>query len=101
MTAHHTHYFAAVTTPGVPFQFTQSHILRARLAYLQERFSIREAYFLSFDAVRQVSAAPLHKAVRYDSHADSTITTNQAAQCVGRVIRSKTDYGMMVFGDRR
>lgn len=25
----------------------------------------------------------------------------QAAQCVGRVIRSKADYGMMVFADRR
>ena len=25
----------------------------------------------------------------------------QAAQCVGRVIRSKTDYGLMVFADSR
>lgn len=25
----------------------------------------------------------------------------QAAQCVGRVIRSKSDYGMMVFADKR
>jgi DNA excision repair protein ERCC-2 len=25
----------------------------------------------------------------------------QAAQCVGRVIRSKVDYGIMVFADRR
>lgn len=25
----------------------------------------------------------------------------QAAQCVGRVIRSKADYGMMIFADKR
>ena len=25
----------------------------------------------------------------------------QAAQCVGRVIRSKTDYGIMIFADQR
>jgi hypothetical protein len=25
----------------------------------------------------------------------------QAAQCVGRVIRSKSDYGLMVFADSR
>ncbi len=37
----------------------------------------QESDFLAFDAIRQ------------------------AAQCVGRVIRSKADYGMMVFADRR
>lgn len=25
----------------------------------------------------------------------------QAAQCVGRVIRSKADYGLMIFADKR
>lgn len=45
---------------------------RARLEYLVETFQIKESDFLAFDAVRQ------------------------AAQCVGRVIRSKADYGMMV-----
>jgi hypothetical protein len=44
---------------------------RARLEYLAETFQIRENDYLAFDAVRQ------------------------AAQCVGRVIRSKADYGMM------
>ena len=48
------HYGRLVLLFGVPFQYTQSHVLRARLAYLQERFHIRESYFLSFDAVRQV-----------------------------------------------
>ena len=44
-------------------------VLRARLEYLRENFQIKENDYLSFDAVRQ------------------------AAQCVGRVIRSKADYG--------
>lgn len=48
------------------------HARRARLEYLAETFQIKESDYLAFDAVRQ------------------------AAQCVGRVIRSKADYGMMV-----
>ena len=50
---------------GVPYQYTLSRILRARLEYLRETFQIAENDFLAFDAIRQ------------------------AAQCVGRVIRSK------------
>ena len=48
---------------GVPFQYTLSHILRARLEFLQSQYQIREQDFLNFDALRQ------------------------ASQCVGRVIR--------------
>jgi DNA excision repair protein ERCC-2 len=62
---------------GVPFQYTLSHVLRARLEYLQTHYQIREQDFLNFDAIRQ------------------------ASQCVGRVIRSKTDYGLMIFADSR
>ena len=51
---------------------TRTDPSRARLEYLRETFQIKESDFLAFDAVRQ------------------------AAQCVGRVIRSKADYGMMV-----
>lgn len=61
----------------MPYQYTLSRVLRARLEYLRETFQIKEQDFLSFDAVRQ------------------------AAQCVGRVIRSKADYGLMVFADKR
>lgn len=50
---------------------------RARLEYLRETFQINENDYLAFDAVRQ------------------------SAQCVGRVIRSKADYGLMVFADKR
>jgi len=71
------HYGRAVIMFGVPFQYTLSHVLRARLEYLQTHFQIREQDFLNFDALRQ------------------------ASQCVGRVIRSKTDYGLMIFADSR
>ena len=71
------HYGRAVVMMGVPYQYTLSRVLRARLEYLRESFNIRESDYLAFDAVRQ------------------------AAQCVGRVIRSKADYGLMVFADSR
>jgi DNA excision repair protein ERCC-2 len=71
------HYGRAVLLFGIPFQYTKSHILLARLEYLRVRFQIREEDYLSFDALRQ------------------------AAQCIGRVIRSKADYGIMIFADKR
>jgi len=71
------HYGRAVIMFGVPFQYTLSHVLRARLEFLQAHYQIREQDFLNFDALRQ------------------------ASQCVGRVIRSKTDYGLMIFADSR
>jgi DNA excision repair protein ERCC-2 len=71
------HYGRAVVMIGVPYQYTLSRVLRARLDYLRETFQIKESDYLAFDAIRQ------------------------AAQCVGRVIRSKADYGLMVFADRR
>ena len=71
------HYGRAVVMFGIPFQYTLSRVLRARLEYLREAFQIPERDFLSFDAIRQV------------------------AQCMGRVIRSKTDYGLMILADSR
>ncbi|GMY16655.1 general transcription and DNA repair factor IIH helicase subunit XPD [Fagus crenata] len=71
------HYGRLVIMFGVPFQYTLSKILLAQLEYLRDTFQIKEGDFLTFDALRQ------------------------AAQCVGRVIRSKTDYGMMIFADKR
>ena len=62
---------------GIPFQNTLSRNLRARMQYLQETFNIEDKEFLAFDAMRQTS------------------------QCVGRVLRSKYDYGMMIFADKR
>ncbi|KAG6452027.1 hypothetical protein O3G_MSEX007456 [Manduca sexta] len=62
---------------GIPYVFTQSRILKARLDYLRDQFQIRENDFLTFDAMRH------------------------AAQCVGRALRGKTDYGIMIFADKR
>jgi DNA excision repair protein ERCC-2 len=71
------HYGRCVVIIGVPFQYTESRVLRARLEFLREHLQIREGDFLTFDAMRQ------------------------AAQCMGRVIRSKVDYGLMILADRR
>ena len=71
------HYGRCVVLFGVPFQYTLSYELRARLHYLNEHYGIEEAEFLNFDAMRH------------------------ASQCVGRVLRSKKDYGVMVFADVR
>lgn len=71
------HYGRAVLCIGVPFQYTESRILKARLQFLRETYHIRENDFLSFDAMRH------------------------AAQCLGRVLRGKDDYGIMVLADNR
>ncbi len=46
------------------------------MEFLRENYRIRENDFLTFDAMRH------------------------AAQCVGRVLRGKTDYGLMIFADK-
>eukprot|EP01134_Creolimax_fragrantissima_P004010 CFRG4010T1 len=71
------HFGRCVIMFGIPFVYTESRILRARLEYLRDKFQIRESDFLTFDAMRH------------------------AAQCVGRVLRSKTDYGVICFADKR
>ncbi|KAF8350712.1 hypothetical protein F5887DRAFT_940553 [Amanita rubescens] len=70
-------YGRSVIMFGVPYQYTESRILKARLEYLRDAYRIRESEFLGFDAMRN------------------------AAQCVGRVLRGKTDWGLMVFADKR
>ncbi|UXI17089.1 cAMP-specific 3'5'-cyclic phosphodiesterase 4A-like [Sarcoptes scabiei] len=62
---------------GIPYVYTQSRILKARLEYLSDNYQIKENDFLTFDAMRH------------------------AAQCVGRAVRGKTDYGIMCFADKR
>lgn len=71
------HYGRCVILFGIPYMNTQSRILRARLEFLRDNYQIQEAEFLTFDAMRT------------------------AAQCVGRVIRGKKDYGIMVWADKR
>jgi DNA excision repair protein ERCC-2 len=62
---------------GIPYVYTQSRILKARLEYMRDNYQIRENDFLTFDAIRS------------------------ASQCCGRVLRGKTDYGIMCFADKR
>lgn len=45
-------------------------------SYLKDHLGIEEKEFLTFDALRQ------------------------ASQCIGRVIRNKTDYGLMILADQ-
>lgn len=71
------HYGRTVLMIGIPFQYTDSRILKARLEFLRDNYQVRENDFLSFDAMRH------------------------AAQCLGRVLRGKDDYGVMVLADRR
>ena len=71
------HFGRTVLMIGIPFQYTESRILKARLEFMREHYQIRENDFLSFDAMRH------------------------AAQCLGRVLRGKDDYGVMVLADRR
>ncbi|KAF0988854.1 hypothetical protein HZS_3429, partial [Henneguya salminicola] len=65
------HLGRAVIVIGVPYVYTLSSVL------LKKSYSIREADFLTFDAMRHT------------------------AQCIGRVMRSKMDYGIMILADQR
>eukprot|EP01133_Synstelium_polycarpum_P009158 gene9158-10747_t len=69
-------YGRCVILYGIPYINTESRVLRARLEFLRDKFMIKESEFLTFDAMRT------------------------ASQCVGRVIRGKSDYGIMVFADK-
>jgi hypothetical protein len=71
------HYGRAVLLFGIPFQYVLSVVLRARMGYLRDVHHVPERDYLNFDALRQ------------------------AAQCCGRIIRSKRDYGIIVFADHR
>ena len=71
------HYGRCVLMMGIPYQYTKAKVLLARLDYLRTKHGIHENEFLTFDALRQTS------------------------QCIGRVIRSKTDYGIIILADER
>lgn len=71
------HYGRAVLLIGLPVQYTLNRVLQARLEFMHRKYRIRDGDFLTFDAIRQ------------------------ASQYLGRVIRSKSDYGLMVLADQR
>ena len=51
--------------------------MRTRLSFLKQKYDEDEQEFLTFDAIRQ------------------------ASQCLGRVVRSKKDYAILVLADMR
>lgn len=71
------HYGRAVVMFGVPFLPPTDEPLKERLRWMETCLSIPPSEFRNFDAMRQ------------------------ASQCIGRVLRNKTDYGMMLLVDRR
>lgn len=71
------HYGRCVVVFGIPYQYTLSIPLRARLAYLRDTVGVPESAYLTFDALRQTG------------------------QCIGRIIRSKKDYGAIILADKR
>lgn len=70
-------YGRCVIVFGIPYVYTESRVLKERQKFLRDQCDIKESEFLTFDAIRTTS------------------------QCVGRIIRGKSDYGVMVFADRR
>ena len=62
---------------GIPFQYTKSRALLCRTDFLEKKFGISQKEFVLFDAMKQT------------------------AQCLGRVVRGKMDYGIMVLADSR
>ncbi|CAE7089403.1 unnamed protein product [Rhizoctonia solani] len=48
-------YGRAVIMFGIPYQYTESRILKARLEYLRDAYRIRESEFLGFDAMRNAA----------------------------------------------
>jgi DNA excision repair protein ERCC-2 len=62
---------------GIPYQYTKSRALLCRTEYLEKRFGLSPGDFITFDAIRQT------------------------AQCLGRVVRGKNDFGVMILADAR
>ncbi|PWV13656.1 putative TFIIH basal transcription factor complex helicase subunit [Trypanosoma cruzi] len=71
------HYGRAVVMFGVPFLPPNDEPLRQRICWMETCLGIPGNEYRNFDAMRQ------------------------ASQCIGRVLRNKTDYGMMLLVDRR
>ncbi|KAJ9453402.1 TFIIH basal transcription factor complex helicase repD subunit [Diplonema papillatum] len=71
------HYGRAVVVFGVPYLPPDDQALNARLAWMEENRDIKQNTYRAFDAMRQTS------------------------QCLGRVLRNKKDYGLMILADRR
>jgi DNA excision repair protein ERCC-2 len=71
------HYGRCVLLFGLPVRNTQSMLVQTRADFIEKKFGIPRTDFLLFDAMRA------------------------ACQCVGRLLRSKDDYGIVIMADRR
>eukprot|EP01012_Entosiphon_sulcatum_P025031 TRINITY_DN30295_c0_g1_i1.p1 TRINITY_DN30295_c0_g1~~TRINITY_DN30295_c0_g1_i1.p1 ORF type:complete len:759 (+),score=178.92 TRINITY_DN30295_c0_g1_i1:41-2317(+) len=71
------HYGRCVVMLGIPYVYVMSRVLKERLKWMDTNLKIKEDEFLTFDALRH------------------------ASQCIGRVMRHKSDYGMMILADKR
>lgn len=75
---------------GIPYVYTESRILRARLEYLRDQYGIRWVQFFF----------PIRKILSRENDFLTFDAMRHAAQCVGRALRGKTDYGLMIFADK-
>ena len=70
-------YGRCVVLVGMPFVYHRSPAVLGRMKFLKDTKGIAESEFLQFDCMRA------------------------ASQCVGRAIRNKADYAVLVFADKR
>ncbi|EGR32513.1 tfiih basal transcription factor complex helicase subunit, putative [Ichthyophthirius multifiliis] len=70
-------YGRCVIMLGFPVQNSNDPILLERVKYLTENFKVTKNEYIEFDAMRQ------------------------CAQCLGRVMRGKNDYGLMIMAEKR
>lgn len=71
------HYGRAVIVIGLPVARADTPVTNARCEWVERELGITKSRYLAFDAMRST------------------------AQCIGRVIRNKRDYGVMVMADDR
>lgn len=80
---------------GIPYVYTQSRILKARLEYLRDQFQVSLASFSQLTIALQIEQLKIRENdfLTFDA-------MRHAAQCLGRCMRGKTDYGIMILGDK-
>jgi DNA excision repair protein ERCC-2 len=71
------HYGRCVLLFGLPVRNTISMLVQTRAEFVESKYGVEKNDFILFDAMRA------------------------ACQCVGRLLRSKNDYGIVVMADRR
>lgn len=92
------HYGRCVVLMGIPYRYTQSHSLLSRLQYMRSQYHVRWPVVHPYVPLMccHLSSVVVFAGLLAQIHENDFLTFDamrQAAQCVGRVIRSKTDYG--------